>query len=406
MIAAAVYLALSLGLLGLTVQLAFYRAYGTTLGAILGGPLIVLSDFTPQSLLVGVAVTAVAGWLGALGHPAGVAGLGIHIVCWVALAQHLARVHRTLPLLDGRTVSDDLPPFGLESPVVPFRARGAWVSLLLLRARDREHVQVTRDLLWREVDGQRLLVDVYRPRQGTGHPSLLYVHGGAWVFGHRRINRFMLTRIAAAGWTVFAISYRRPPRHPLPAAVIDCKAAIAWIRTHAAEFGASAETVAVYGESAGGHLAALTALTAGEPHFQPGFEAADTRVQAAFVSYGVTDLIGPFERRDHRLLSVLLRHGVVRRPLEESRLLYQSLDPSSCRVTSTPPTLVVQGTADTMVPADMSRRFIERLRGLGARDVHLLEVPSAGHAFDIYPSPLQERVLRVALAFLERAKRG
>ncbi|MHB8874099.1 MAG: alpha/beta hydrolase [Myxococcaceae bacterium] len=402
---AALYLALALLLLLLTTQLTFYRAYGSTLGAILGGPVLVLSDFTPHVLLVSVGVSLGFVFFGALEHPAGVAALGLHIPCWMALGLHLSRVHRTLPLLDGERVADDAPPFPDGGPSRPLYAAGAWLALLFLRARESEKVSVTRNLVYREVGGVRLRLDVYRPREPGPHPSVLYVHGGGWVVGHRRTNRFMLTRLAAAGWVVFAIAYRRPPRFPLPAAVVDCKAAVAWIREHGQEHGAAPSTVVLYGESAGGHLAALTALTPGEKVFQPGFEQTDTRVQGAMVFYGVTDLIGPFERRDHRTLTLLLQYGVVRQPLEEGRLLYQSLDPTSCDVTDTPPTLVVQGTADMMVPVQMSRRFCDRLRSLGARDVHLLEVPFASHAFDIFPSPLQERVLRVAIAFLERVKR-
>ena len=406
MIPAAVYLGLSLGLLLLTIQLTFYRAYGSTVGAILGAPVLVLSDFTPHALLLSGAVSIAAAFLRALDYQVGVIGLGLHIVCWVALGFHLSRVHRTLPVLDGEPVGDDGRPFGGTGPARPLFAKGAWAALLLLRSRESEKVTVTRNLVYREVDGVRLRLDVYRPREGKAHPALLYIHGGGWVVGHRRTNRFMLTRFAAAGWTVFAVAYRRPPRFPLPAAVIDCKAAVAWVREHGAEHGADPTTLVVYGESAGGHLAALTALTPGVAHFQPGFEKTDTKVQGAMVFYGVTDLIGSFERKDHRTLTMLLEYGVVRRPLGESRLLYQTLDPTSCEITDTPPTLVVQGTADTMVPASMSRRFCERLKGLGAREVHLLEVPSATHAFDIFPSPLQERVLRVALAFLERFPRA
>jgi acetyl esterase/lipase len=189
----------------------------------------------------------------------------------------------------------------------------------------------------------------------------------------------------------------------LPAAVIDCKAAIGWIRQHAGEYDADPSTLVAYGESAGGHLAALLSLTPGAEEFQPGFEQVDTRVQGAMVFYGVTDLVGSFERRDHPGLTTLLRYAVVRKRLDDGRALYQSLDPTSCSAGSGPPTLLVHGSADMMVPAAMSRRFRDRLKALGAR-AHLLEVPSASHAFDLYPSPLQERVLRVVLAFLTQLK--
>ena len=85
-----------------------------------------------------------------------------------------------------------------------------------------------------------------------------------------------MQQLAAQGWVCVAINYRLAPRDPFPAQIIDVKRALAWIREHIADHGGDPDYVAITGGSAGGHLAALAALTANDPAYQPGFEDADT----------------------------------------------------------------------------------------------------------------------------------
>ena len=85
-----------------------------------------------------------------------------------------------------------------------------------------------------------------------------------------------MPHLAAQGWVCVAINYRLAPRDPFPAHIVDVKRAIAWIREHIAEYGGDPSYLAITGGSAGGHLAALAALTPNDPAYQPGFEDADT----------------------------------------------------------------------------------------------------------------------------------
>ncbi len=94
------------------------------------------------------------------------------------------------------------------------------------------------------------------------------------------------------GWVCVAINYRLAPRDPFPAHIVDVKKAIAWIRENIAAYGGNPDYIAITGGSAGGHLAALAALTANDAAYQPGFEDADTTVQAAVPHYGVYDFAG------------------------------------------------------------------------------------------------------------------
>ena len=137
------------------------------------------------------------------------------------------------------------------------------------------------------------LADRYRLREQRGPaPVLVQVHGGGWTGGRPgRQGRPLVHRLALQGWVVFDLEYRLSPRATFPDQLIDVKRAIAWIRATAAEHGAAPSFVAVAGGSAGGHLAALAALTGGDPAYQPGFEEADTTVQACVPVYGVHELL-------------------------------------------------------------------------------------------------------------------
>ncbi len=123
----------------------------------------------------------------------------------------------------------------------------------------------------------------------------MQVHGGGWVLGFKdRQGQLLMRQMAKAGWVCCNVDYRLSPMATFPDHLVDVKKAIAWIREHSDELGVDPDFLAVTGGSAGGHLTALAALTAGDPGLQPGFEDADTSVQAAVPFYGVFD----FKNRD------------------------------------------------------------------------------------------------------------
>ena len=123
---------------------------------------------------------------------------------------------------------------------------------------------------------RKLKLDLYwsaaamrRTRRRGGAPILLYVHGGGWVIGHRSFASLsLLNAVAQDGWLVATCNYRLAPSVHFPHMLHDVKAAVAWLRTHGGVFGGDTSFVAVGGESAGGHLALLTGLTAGVPSLQ------------------------------------------------------------------------------------------------------------------------------------------
>ena len=143
-------------------------------------------------------------------------------------------------------------------------------------------------------------LDVYHPREpGERRPMILQVHGGGWVSGRKQDQGLpLMTHLAARGWVCAAPNYPLSPKATWPEHLIALKRALAWVREHAEEFGGDPSFIAVTGGSAGGHLTAMLGLTGNDPRYQPGFEDADTSVQAAVPFYGAYDLANVLETRE------------------------------------------------------------------------------------------------------------
>lgn len=395
----AIYLALGLLLLLNVIGVVAPRLYGPRLALFGSVSFIVVMICLPQIIVLGLLFTGLLAWLGGLSTLPGQLGLAVHCAAWTLLAQHLWHMRRTVPQLDGTPIADDDAVWAER----PFAAgEVSFLPYLSWRTAAMSQVRVRRKIVYRHADGVRLVLDVYSPRapaaSGAVRPSILYIHGGGWVVGSRRQSPFMMFELAAAGYVVFAIEYRHAPRFPLPAAIVDCKAAVAWIRRHAGEYGASPDAVVV-GGSAGGHLASMVALSANDRAFQPGFEDEDTRVRAAVLFYGLYD----FESRVQQDAPPILRRffeGVVfGTRYDHAPDVFVNAQTTTHVSNAAPPVLIIHGQFDTLVPIGDSRLLYRQLRAVGAR-VHLCEVPLAQHAFEIIPSPLHQRTMRIIRAFL------
>ncbi|GAC1353778.1 MAG: hypothetical protein NVS4B11_21900 [Ktedonobacteraceae bacterium] len=115
--------------------------------------------------------------------------------------------------------------------------------------------------------GGQLLARVYTPFGSGPFPVLVYFHGGGWVIANLDTYDSSCRALTnAAGFIVVSVAYRLAPEHPFPAAADDAYAATQWVRANAASFNGIPSKVAVGGESAGGNLAAVTALRARDMH--------------------------------------------------------------------------------------------------------------------------------------------
>lgn len=232
--------------------------------------------------------------------------------------------------------------------------------------------------------GRRHLLDVWRrPDLPVGHraPVLIQVPGGGWSINDKRGQAYpLMTRMVELGWICVSINYSRSPRNAWPEHIIDVKRAIAWVRDNIAGFGGDPDFIAITGGSAGGHLSSLAALTPGDPAFQPGFEGADTGVQAAAPYYGVYDLTD--RAAMHTLMPSLLENVVMQRRFAEHRHVFEAASPTRRVHRDAPPFFILHGANDAVVPRSQAQGFHSALRDAGARTVAFAEIPKAHHAFD------------------------
>ena len=229
--------------------------------------------------------------------------------------------------------------------------------------------------------GRRNRLDVYRLRtRPAGAPVLVYLHGGGYVSGAKhREARALLHRMAADGWVCVSANYRLRPEAGFADHLVDVKKVLAWVHEHGPVHGADPATIVVSGSSAGGHLAALAALTPGDPVYQPGFEHVDTSVSAAVCLYGY--------------------YGRYYGHPEDERL------PSSPLVLDAahaPPVFLAHGDRDTYTPVEGARAFAARLRRSSPNPVVHAELPGAQHGFDRFRSLRFEAVVDGVAAFLAR----
>ncbi len=217
-------------------------------------------------------------------------------------------------------------------------------------------------------------------------PVLFQIPGGAWMTGNKRGQAHpLMSHLAELGWICVAINYRHSPRNTWPDHIVDVKRALAWVKAHICEYGGDPDFIAITGGSAGGHLSSLAALTPNDPQFQPGFEDADTRVQAAVPFYGVYDFTR-FEDAMHPMMLPLLERLVVKQPHMTNLQSYVAASTVTYVSADAPPFFVLHGRNDSLVPVEQARGFVARLRQVSTQPVVYAELPLTQHAFDMLGS--------------------
>jgi acetyl esterase/lipase len=133
-------------------------------------------------------------------------------------------------------------------------------------------VEAVRDIAYVRYGERVLQLDLYLPkaRAGRALPAIVLVHGGGWRSGVRANFAPMAIRMAERGYAAATVSYRLSPEAPYPAAIVDVKAALRWMRANAAQYGIDPRRIAVGGGSAGGQIAALAGVTDAIARFDPG----------------------------------------------------------------------------------------------------------------------------------------
>jgi acetyl esterase/lipase len=262
-------------------------------------------------------------------------------------------------------------------------------------------VNATFDLVYGTLKGFRpLTLDVYQPpARATALPLVVFVHGGGWNGGDTRHAASFpdfpraLAALAQKGYVVASVSYRLSGEARFPAAVQDVKAAIRWLRGHSRDLNLDPTRVAVWGDAAGGQLAALVGVTCGVAPFEPDArdngELPSDCVQAVIDWGGATDMesLGAAPKQEAKPAA-----GFAPPPTSDAGD-FLGCEPAHCApmlarmasplafISATSPAFLIQhGGADIQIPPAQSQKLHDALRKAGA-PAELVVYPDAGHGF-------------------------
>jgi acetyl esterase/lipase len=250
----------------------------------------------------------------------------------------------------------------------------------------RQHRRSLHRASVRYGDHPSQLLDVWRPKELPVEPApvMIFVPGGAWIHGGRQLQGYaLMSHLAQQGWVCLSVNYRVSPHNRWPAHIIDVKTAIAWARANVDRFGGDRNFVAIAGCSAGGHLSALAGLTPNDPELQADLpEGSDTSVDAVVGIYGRYDWEDRSTPERDRFVDFLER-VVVKRKIDRHPEIFRKASPIAQIHPDAPPFLVVHGSGDSVIPVAQARSFVERLRAVSRSVVSYIELPGAGHGFEM-----------------------
>jgi acetyl esterase/lipase len=268
----------------------------------------------------------------------------------------------------------------------------------------------TSDVIYGRKYGTALTLDVFQPSgaaQPNGAAVVLVVSGG-FFSAHTAIAPAFFTPLLARGYTVFAVVHGSQPRYTVPEIIPDIHRAVRYVRHHAADHGIDPDRIGITGASAGGHLSLMLA-TSGEAGDEKAVDPVDresSRVQAVACFFPPTDFLNygtpgreliraidhgpPFRAAfDYRELDVATRLWVPVTDAEKLRAIARQISPITHVTPDDPPTLIVHGDADALVPIQQSQTMVDRLKQAGV-EAKLVTRPGAGHGWITISKDLEQ----------------
>lgn len=262
-------------------------------------------------------------------------------------------------------------------------------------------------------DSPRQQADVYLPKEGEGpFPVIVYLHGGGYVDGDKTALVPGLVEVAnARGYAVVSAGYRLLHDADFPAQVADVKAVIRWVRASHEEYAFDTDAIALWGVSAGGHLAALAGTSAGVPELTDvalGNASESEAVDAVVDWFGPADFIALRDYLEHERQQsggrVTFALDYITQHIDSSPELVQAANPSWHADPDDPPILIHHGDSDAVVPLQQSLILANELSAfMGEEKVTLWVESGEGHGTGVF---LTRENLERTLDWIESARSG
>jgi acetyl esterase/lipase len=303
---------------------------------------------------------------------------------------------------------------------VRFQIRQYFIGIRRREYSKRIHSE--KNIVYREIEGKKLTLNVYYPKKEGIFPTIIFIHGGAFLVGSKNQlkNERLSYMLADLGYTVFNVDYRLIPLKYLTSRkanlkeelliydmVADIREAIIFAKKHTNKYKNNPMELFLFGRSAGGNLALLTAYSClgrfyGIDEILGDIE--EHKILGVIAFYPVTDFTSLFEHHGRQNLIQFLMSRSVGGTSDEMKYYYRVFSPityvTDKNRKAIPPTFLATGKKDRMVVPEQSRKLYQRLQALNITSI-LLDLPWANHAFDnIVHGPGGQLVLKYLSQFL------
>ncbi len=252
----------------------------------------------------------------------------------------------------------------------------------------------TKDVVFKEVDGEQIGVDIYRPRgDTTPNPLVLIIHGGYWKSGDKAVHVQQGVEFAELGYTAASVNYRLSAESKFPANIEDIYDCIRFLTRNAAKYNIDPTRVVTYGGSAGGHLSGFIGLAANTEGraYNAGIDA--DAIKGIITIYGMHDLTLQIQR-EHPFTQQYI--GAT---FENASAKYRDASPIYHVDKNDPPVLLVHGSIDGSVSVKNSDALSAMLAEVGVPYTYD-RVEGWPHAMDFF-SPIYERTTWHVYQFLK-----
>ena len=249
-----------------------------------------------------------------------------------------------------------------------------------------QRVRVMRDLEFARYGDEKLLLDMYLPAEAQAPvPCVVTITGGGFKARGKDAFARYAAFLSTQGFAAACISYRGAPDHTYLSTIQDCKAAVRFVRANAGPFGVNPEQIGAFGQSAGGHLSGMLAVSDDVKTFEGdgGNAGISSRVQAAVCFAGVFDFISRLRNGGHQKKSLEVKKATngawIGEPFSESSEAWKQASPINHLSKDDPPILLVHTKTDTVVPYAQSMQMHEAMQAAGLTS-KLMILEEGGHS--------------------------
>jgi acetyl esterase/lipase len=270
-----------------------------------------------------------------------------------------------------------------------------------------QQVRTVPNVVYERANGWEGKLDIYARRNpgattaqpGPPTPTVIFIHGGGWVQGTKEGSMLRVLPYIAMGYSVVNVEYRLANVSLAPAAIEDCRCALRWVVAHAKEYNLDPNRLIVAGESAGGHLALTTGMIPASAGFDRScFGMTEPRVAAIVDFFGITDIADLLDGPGKKPFPEVWPYTVQWLGNQPNRAeLAKAASPLTYVKAGMPPTIMIHGDADNLVPYEHSLKLRDALQKAGVPN-ELITIPKGGHG--IWPPDEWQRSFAAIEKFL------